>query len=240
MEKKVERIAKFISSRGIYSRREAEKLIINGDVLVNGKKILHPLYFVSSKDNIVIKGRKIKEIPKVRIFLYHKPKGLITSHKDPQGRTTVFEKLPKKLGKLISVGRLDYNTEGLLILTNNGAIKRFLELPINKIQRTYKAKIYGNLSFLNIKEIQKGIKINNIKYAPIKIKITTKKDKTSWIELQLTEGKNREIRKVLENYNLKVIKLLRISYGKFSLQNIKKNEIVELHYNDFKDIISLI
>ena len=215
------RIAKFIASTQICSRREAEKLIINGDVTVNGEKVIHPLFFVTNKDRINVKGKLLKKQSKIRLFIYNKSINLITSHKDPEGRPTVFDKIPKKLGRLISIGRLDYNTEGLLLLTNNGDLKRYLELPSNNIKRSYKVKVIGDIDNLKIEEIRKGISINKVHYAPIKLKIISKTKNTTWIELQLTEGKNREIRKIIQYYNLKISRLIRISYGQFYLNNLK-------------------
>ena len=234
------RIAKFIASTQICSRREAEKLIINGDVTVNGEKVIHPLFFVTNKDLINVKGKLLKKQSKIRLFIYNKSINLITSHKDPEGRPTVFDKIPKKLGRLISIGRLDYNTEGLLLLTNNGDLKRYLELPSNNIKRSYKVKIIGDIGNLKIEEIRKGISINKVHYAPIKLKIISKTKNTTWIELQLTEGKNREIRKIIQYYNLKISRLIRISYGQFYLNNLKKNEVIEVNKSEMNNLISIL
>ena len=234
------RIAKFIASTQICSRREAEKLIINGDVTVNGEKVIHPLFFVTNKDLINVKGKLLKKQSKIRLFIYNKSINLITSHKDPEGRPTVFDKIPKKLGRLISIGRLDYNTEGLLLLTNNGDLKRYLELPSNNIKRGYKVKIIGDIGNLKIEEIRKGISINKVHYAPIKLKIISKAKNTTWIELQLTEGKNREIRKIIQYYNLKISRLIRISYGQFYLNDLKKNEVIEVNKSKMNNLISIL
>ena len=234
------RIAKFIASTQICSRREAEKLIINGDVTVNGEKVIHPLFFVTNKDLINVKGILLKKQSKIRLFIYNKSINLITSHKDPEGRPTVFDKIPKKLGRLISIGRLDYNTEGLLLLTNNGDLKRYLELPSNNIKRSYKVKVIGDIDNLKIEEIRKGISINKVHYAPIKLKIISKTKNTTWIELQLTEGKNREIRKIIQYYNLKISRLIRISYGQFYLNDLKKNEVIEVNKSKMNNLISIL
>ena len=241
MEKKFKiRIAKYIASTGACSRREAEKLIIKGDVTVNGEKVIHPLFFVNNKDQIHIKGKLLKKQPETRLFLYNKPKNLITSHKDPENRPTVFDNVPKKLGRLISIGRLDYNTEGLLLLTNNGALKRYMELPSNKIKRIYKVKIRGDICNLKAEEIEKGITINKVRYSPIKLKIISKTKNITWLEFNLIEGKNREIRKILEYYNLQVSRLIRISYGQFYLNDLKKNEITEINKNKIKNILNIL
>ena len=241
MEKKFKiRIAKYIASTGACSRREAEKLIIKGDVTVNGEKVIHPLFFVNNKDQIHIKGKLLKKQPETRLFLYNKPKNLITSHKDPENRPTVFDNIPKKLGRLISIGRLDYNTEGLLLLTNNGALKRYMELPSNKIKRIYKVKIRGDICNLKAEEIEKGITINKVRYSPIKLKIISKTKNITWLEFNLIEGKNREIRKILEYCNLQVSRLIRISYGQFYLNDLKKNEIAEINKNKIKNILNIL
>ena len=241
MEKKFKiRIAKYIASTGACSRREAEKLIIKGDVTVNGEKVIHPLFFVNNEDQIHIKGKLLKKQPETRLFLYNKPKNLITSHKDPENRPTVFDNVPKKLGRLISIGRLDYNTEGLLLLTNNGALKRYMELPSNKIKRIYKVKIRGDICNLKAEEIEKGITINKVRYSPIKLKIISKTKNITWLEFNLIEGKNREIRKILEYYNLQVSRLIRISYGQFYLNDLKKNEITEINKNKIKNILNIL
>ena len=241
MEKKFKiRIAKYIASTGACSRREAEKLIIKGDVTVNGEKVIHPLFFVNNKDQIHIKGKLLKKQPETRLFLYNKPKNLITSHKDPENRPTVFDNVPKKLGRLISIGRLDYNTEGLLLLTNNGALKRYMELPSNKIKRIYKVKIRGDICNLKAEEIEKGITINKVRYSPIKLKIISKTKNITWLEFNLIEGKNREIRKILEYCNLQISRLIRISYGQFYLNDLKKNEITEINKNKIKNILNIL
>lgn len=241
MEKKFKiRIAKYIASTGACSRREAEKLIIKGDVTVNGEKVIHPLFFVNNEDQIHIKGKLLKKQPETRLFLYNKPKNLITSHKDPENRPTVFDNVPKKLGRLISIGRLDYNTEGLLLLTNNGALKRYMELPSNKIKRIYKVKIRGDICNLKAEEIEKGITINKVRYSPIKLKIISKTKNITWLEFNLIEGKNREIRKILEYCNLQVSRLIRISYGQFYLNDLKKNEITEINKNKIKNILNIL
>ena len=241
MEKKFKiRIAKYIASTGACSRREAEKLIIKGDVTVNGEKVIHPLFFVNNEDQIHIKGKLLKKQPETRLFLYNKPKNLITSHKDPENRPTVFDNVPKKLGRLISIGRLDYNTEGLLLLTNNGALKRYMELPSNKIKRIYKVKIRGDICNLKAEEIEKGITINKVRYSPIKLKIISKTKNITWLEFNLIEGKNREIRKILEYFNLQVSRLIRISYGQFYLNDLKKNEITEINKNKIKNILNIL
>ena len=241
MEKKFKiRIAKYIASTGACSRREAEKLIIKDYVTVNGEKVIHPLFFVNNEDQIHIKGKLLKKQPETRLFLYNKPKNLITSHKDPENRPTVFDNIPKKLGRLISIGRLDYNTEGLLLLTNNGALKRYMELPSNKIKRIYKVKIRGDICNLKAEEIEKGITINKVRYSPIKLKIISKTKNITWLEFNLIEGKNREIRKILEYYNLQVSRLIRISYGQFYLNDLKKNEITEINKNKIKNILNIL
>jgi 23S rRNA pseudouridine2605 synthase len=223
-----QRIAKTIAESGICSRREAEKLINLGKVFVNGKKINKPTVFVNDNDKIVVDGKLIKTNTKTKLFIFNKPKGVIVSTIDPQGRRTIYDIVPQNMKKLLYIGRLDFNTEGLLLLTNNGKLKRFLELPVNKIERIYKVKVHGNINNLNNDQLKKGITLNNIRYGSIITKIIQKKEKYSWIEVKLTEGKNREIRKVMEFYNLYINDLIRIKFGPFTLSNLKHGEIIKV------------
>lgn len=225
MDKEKNRIAKIIAASGICSRRDAEKKILNGEVLLNGEKILSPAINVSSNDEIIVNGKKIKiKNEKIKLYVYHKPNGLITSHKDTMERPTIFENIPKNYGRLLSIGRLDLNSTGLLLLTNNGEFQRFME--ISKFERIYKVRILGKLSHQDIFKLNKGITINGIKYG--KIKVETERFNfgiNSNITLTLTEGKNREIRKIMEFLGYKVNKLHRISYAGIEFPDLKIGEI---------------
>ncbi|MBT4108760.1 MAG: rRNA pseudouridine synthase [Pelagibacterales bacterium] len=223
-----QRIAKTIAESGICSRRQAENLISLGKVSVNGQKVDTPAFFVNTSDQIIINGKIIKKASKAQLFILHKPKGMIVSSNDPQGRKTIYDIIPNNIKQLLYIGRLDFNTEGLLLLTNNGKLKRFFELPINKIERTYKVKIYGNINNIDNTKLEKGIIIDNIKYGPIIIDILETKGKNSWITVKLTEGKNREIRKVMSYFHLHINDLIRIKFGPFILDNLKRGEILQV------------
>lgn len=228
--KKRERIAKIIARAGVCSRREAEKFIESGRVTVSGKAIASPAFNCMPDDEICIDGRKIPQVESSRVWLYYKPLGLITSHKDEQGRKTVFDTLPKHLPRLISVGRLDLNSEGLLLLTNDGALSRKLELPETGWKRRYRVRIYGLDSEDSLKKLANGIIVDGIKYGKIEALMERgkKEGRNIWITVTLTEGKNREIRKVLEHLGCKVSRLIRVSYGPFQLGSLKPGEIKEI------------
>ena len=166
-EEKKQRIAKSIAATGYCSRRHAEKLILMGEVTVNGKKIITPTFFVNKKDEIKVKNILIKSFIKTELYIFHKPKNVIVSKNDPQKRKTIYDFLPSNMQQFHYVGRLDYNTEGLLLLTNNGKLKRYLELPLNKIERSYKVKVYGNIKNIDKKKLLHGLTINNVKYGPV-------------------------------------------------------------------------
>ena len=228
MEKEKNRIAKIIAATGICSRRDAERKILNGEVLLNGQKVLTPAINVSPTDEIIVNGKKLEnKNTLIKLFIYHKPNGLITSHKDTMSRPTIFENIPKKYGRLLSIGRLDLNSTGLLLLTNNGEFQRFME--ISKFERVYKVRILGKLSRQDIFKLNKGITINGIKYGKIKVEAERFSfGINSNITLTLTEGKNREIRKIMEFLGYKVNKLHRISYAEIELSNLKLGEISEI------------
>ncbi len=229
------RLAKAIAKAGITSRRGAEKLILSGDVVVNNKIITTPALNVSPSDEVLVNGVKISlEDKKLRVWLYNKPSGLITSHKDEKNRPTVFESLPKDIGRVISVGRLDFNSEGLLLLTNNGEFSRLLELPTTGWIRRYKVRAIGLLTDNKIQKLKKGVFVDGVKYGAIivhKSKENPDKPQTgknSWFEVSLKEGKNREVRKALGSVGLTVNRLVRISYGSFLLGNLQKGEVLEV------------
>lgn len=220
------RLAKAISDSGYCSRREAEKLIISSRVIVDNQLITTPAFNVSSSATITIDGELLREQDKPRIWLYHKMPGFVTTHKDPQNRPTVFDNLPKYLPRVISVGRLDLNSEGLLLLTNSGDLARKLELPSNKFLRIYKVRVYGKLDDNMIANAKKGIMIDGMLYSVAEIKLI-KSGTNSWLLVHLTEGKNREIRKIFEYFGLKVTRLIRISYGPFHLDDLKAGDVKE-------------
>lgn len=231
MEQKKERIAKVIARSGFCSRRAAEELINDKKVSLNGKIIESCAVNVSEEDVIEINGKPISSKEKTRVWMFYKPIGCITSNKDPEGRQTVFDILPKTLPRVITVGRLDYNSEGLLLLTNDGEYARFLEHPSNKLKRTYRVRAYGKIDEKKLDLLQKGVKIDGINYAPCVISMERRQGGNSWFLVTITEGKNREIRKMFEFASLSVNRLIRISYGDFQLGNLKPGEVKEVPVN---------
>lgn len=223
-----ERIAKFLSRSGVCSRREAETYITQGRISVNGEHIETPAFLVNGDEDIRFDGEKIQKKDKTRLWLYHKPTGLITTHKDEKDRDTVFAHLPPGLPRVISVGRLDLNSEGLLLLTNDGALSRALELPSNNWSRRYKIKVHGFINEKKLQELEKGVTIDGITYAPCKITIDSRQTSNAWLTISLTEGKNREVRKLMDSIGLSVARLIRLSYGPFQLGSLKKGEVHEV------------
>lgn len=216
----MKKIAKLISERGYCSRREAEKIIISGRVSVNDTIVQNVAERFIESAVIKIDNKILKPKTKTVVFLFNKPTGCISSTKDEHGRTTIFDYIPKTLPRLVSVGRLDYNSEGLMILTNNGELAKELMSPKNHIKRTYMVKVFGNIPDNMMKEIESGITIDGIKYGKILIKIKPISEKKNILEISLFEGKNREIRKICEHFHLIVNKLQRISYENFYLENL--------------------
>ncbi|MDR1694132.1 MAG: rRNA pseudouridine synthase [Lactobacillaceae bacterium] len=230
-----ERIAKFIARSGVCSRRKAEELILQQRVTVNGETVISPAFNIEGNEVVKIDGEKLAQAEQTRVWLYYKPVGLVTTHKDDKGRPTVFENLPENMPRVISVGRLDLNSEGLLILTNNGDLSRKLELPENGWSRRYKVKVHGKIVKSKIEELEKGVTIEGIKYAPAKIETDVEKGSNSWFTITLKEGKNREVRNLMKYAGLDVARLIRISYGPFQLGNMKKGEVREVNNKTLKE-----
>jgi len=222
----VQRLAKLISNAGVCSRRDAEKLILDGQVKVDGVIVTSPATNVDIDNQIEVSGSLITSSQKSRLWIYYKPVGLITTHKDPLSRKTVFEQLTG-LPRVISIGRLDLNSEGLLLLTNNGDLARQFELPSSKLKRVYNVRAYGNPDLL-LKSNYKNLEIDGIFYNPQSVKLLRKNSTNSWFEVILFEGKNREIRRIFQHFGLKVNKLIRTEYGDFKLDNLKPNEYREV------------
>ncbi|MCC2647019.1 MAG: pseudouridine synthase [Rickettsiaceae bacterium] len=225
------RIAKFIAQNGYCSRRKAEELIEARSVKLNGEIISNPATHITGRDIIEIQGEILKKSSDnhARLWLYYKPNGLITSHKDTHSRTTIFETLPKNLPRVISVGRLDLNSEGLLLLTNSGKLARYLELPVNALARVYKVRAFGQFDLKELVKIEKGITIDGITYKPARIELI-KGGANSWFSVTLSEGKNREIRKIFSHFNLSVNRLIRIKYGPFEIEKLEPGELKEVPY----------
>ena len=232
--KRSERIAKAMARAGIASRREAERLIGLGKVAVNGKILDTPATLVTRDDLITIDGKPIGSAEATRVWRYNKPAGLMTSHNDPQGRPTVFDALPSGLPRVISVGRLDLNTEGLLLLTNDGELSRALELPTTELVRQYRARARGRVSQLQLDSLKDGVTVDGVRYGPIEATLDKAKESEGnapanlWISVSITEGKNREVRKVLEHLGLTVNRLIRLAYGPFQLGTLPLGSVEEV------------
>jgi 23S rRNA pseudouridine2605 synthase len=233
-----ERIAKRIARAGVCSRREAERLIEAGKVKVNGKKIISPALNVTPQDKISVDGKLLVDAEKTRLWIYHKPTGLVTTNRDPEGRPTVFDALPKEMPRVISIGRLDLNSEGLLLLTNDGALARKLELPETAWVRRYRVRAFGSFSADMLDRMQKPLTIDGIRYQPITIKMESASGANRWLMVSLKEGKNREIRKIFEHFGLKVNRLIRQSYGPFALGALRMGEVKEVPEKVLRSFVS--
>lgn len=230
-----ERIAKRIARAGLCSRRDAERMIAAGQVKVNGKTLTSPAFNVSAADAIEVNGQPLPDAGASRLWRYHKPAGLVTSHKDPEGRPTVFEKIPDDLPRVISVGRLDYNTEGLLLLTNDGGLARTLELPSTGWVRRYRVRAFGSIDQSKLDSLKHGIEIDGIRYGPIEASIDKVQRGNLWLGISLKEGKNREIKKVFEHLGLKVNRLIRLSFGPFQLGDLPVGKADEIKPSVLRD-----
>jgi 23S rRNA pseudouridine2605 synthase len=229
-----ERVAKFLARAGVCSRRDAERLIAEGRVKLNGKVLDTPAVKVTAKDRVSVDGRPIGAAEPTRLWRYHKPSGLVTTHRDPAGRATVFQHLPADMPRVISVGRLDLTSEGLLLLTNDGALARRLELPSNGWLRRYRARAFGRVEQEELDQLKNGITVDGVHYGPIDAKLE-RAAANAWITLSLTEGKNREVRRVLEALGLKVNRLIRIAYGPFQLGTLAPGAVEEIPRKVLKD-----
>ena len=223
-----ERIAKVIARAGLASRREAEAWIVAGRVAVNGAVIASPACNVTAQDRVTVDGAPLPERDRTRLFLYHKPRGLMTTHADPQGRPTIFEHLPENLPRLISVGRLDFNTEGLLLLTNDGALTRLLELPATGWLRRYRVRAHGKVNQAQLDQLQLGLTLSGIHYGAIEATIERVQGANLWLTFAIREGKNREVRNVLGHLGLDVTRLIRVSFGPFQLAELKTGDVEEV------------
>jgi 23S rRNA pseudouridine2605 synthase len=223
-----ERIAKVVSRAGLASRRDAEQWIVQGRVTVNGRVINSPALDVTSRDVITVDGKPLPERERTRLFLFHKPRGLMTTHADPEGRPTVFDNLPEGLPRLISIGRLDFNTEGLLLLTNDGGLARVLELPDTGWLRRYRVRAHGEVTQDQLDALKKGVEVDGVKYGSIDAVLERDQGANVWLVFAIREGKNREVRNVMAHLGLEVNRLIRVSYGPFQLGELAEGEVEEV------------
>jgi 23S rRNA pseudouridine2605 synthase len=230
-----ERIAKFLSRAGVASRRDVERLIAEGHVKLNNTKVEHPATFVTDGDLITVDGKLVEPPARTRLWRYHKPAGLMTTHKDPQGRPTVFDKLKTQLPRVISVGRLDLNSEGLLLLTNDGELARRLELPATGWLRRYRVRVNGNPEPQALAALAKGVTVDGTRYGPIEAGLDSRKGDNAWLTVSLREGRNREIRRVMAHLNLPVSRLIRVAYGPFQLGTLARGEVEEIPARVLRD-----
>jgi 23S rRNA pseudouridine2605 synthase len=222
------RIAKAIAHAGLCSRRDAEDWIAQGRVSVNGRTLATPAYVLAPGDQVLVDGAPLPQAAAPRLWRYNKPKGLVTSHKDPQGRETVFEALPEGLPRVVSIGRLDLNTEGLLLLTTDGALARHLELPGTGWLRRYRVRAHGRVTEADLDRLRRGMTVDDIRYGPVEAKLDRAQGGNMWLTLGLREGKNREVKRLLEALGLTVNRLIRVSYGPFALGDLPVGEVEEV------------
>lgn len=239
---KGERIAKLLARAGVASRREAERMIAEGRVKIGDELVTTPATILPDLKGVRVDGKPVKAPERTRLFAFHKPAGLITAERDPAGRPTIYtalrNALPSWAPRLMPVGRLDLNTEGLLLLTNDGELKRRLELPASGIPRSYRARTFGEISQTQLENLIEGITIDGVRYGRIDANMERRTGRNQWIELTLTEGKNREVRRVLEHFGLKVSRLIRIGYGPFALDEMPKGTAVEIGNKDVDRLLA--
>jgi 23S rRNA pseudouridine2605 synthase len=223
-----QRIAKLLARAGIASRREIERMIGEGRIALNGEKLTTPATLVNDVSGITVDGRPVRPAKATRLYRFYKPQGTITAAHDPKGRATIYDRLPPGLPRLMPVGRLDFMTEGLLLLTNDGELKRQLELPRTGVVRTYRARAYGQVTQARLEELAEGITIDGVHYGSINANLERRTGSNCWIEISLTEGKNREVRNVLAHLGLQVSRLIRTAYGPLTVEDLEPGAVDEV------------
>ncbi|MFL6729031.1 MAG: pseudouridine synthase [Sphingomicrobium sp.] len=230
-----QRIAKLLARAGIASRREIERMIADGRIALNGEKITTPATVLSDVTGLTVDGRPVRPAKATRLYRFYKPPATLTAAHDPKGRATIYDRLPPGLPRLMPVGRLDYMTEGLLLLTNDGELKRQLELPRTGVVRTYRARAFGPVTQAQLEDLAEGISIDGVHYGSINANLERRTGRNAWIELSLAEGKNREVRRVLAHLGLQVSRLIRTAYGPFSLAGLDPGAVDEIDRSELDE-----
>ena len=231
-EREPQRIAKLLARAGVASRREIERMIEERRIAIDGKPVEKPATLLTSLNGVTVDGRPVKAPAPARLFRFHKPTGLLTAATDPKGRPTIYDRLPSGLPRLMPVGRLDLNTEGLLLLTTDGGLKRQLELPSSGVERSYRARVFGDVSQDQLEQLIEGVEIEGIRYGSIDANLERRTGRNAWVEMRLTEGKNREVRRVLEHLGLQVSRLIRTAYGPFVLGDLPAGAVDEVRQHE--------
>ncbi len=234
-----ERIAKRMARAGIASRRDAERMILFGRVKLNGEVLTTPATVVGPDDVILVDDKPLPDAEPARLWRYHKAKGVMTTHRDPEGRPTLFDSLPPGMPRVISVGRLDYNSEGLILLTNDGGLARKMELPETGWTRRYRVRVHGRVDPQALVDLAKGVTVEGVRYGPIEAALDREQGTNAWVTLSLREGKNREVRRVMEHLGLPVTRLIRVSYGPFQLGDLQPGEIDEVQRKVVREQLGL-
>ena len=229
-----QRIVKLLARAGIASRREIERMIAEGRIALNGEKITTPATLLTDVTGLTVDGRPVRPAKASRLYRFYKPQRALTAAHDPKGRPTIYDKLPKGLPRLVPVGRLDFLTEGLLLLTNDGELKRQLELPRTGVVRTYRTRAFGTVSQAQLEELAEGVTIEGVHYGSINANLERRTGRNCWIEMSLTEGKNREVRRVLEHLGLQVSRLIRTAYGPLTLEGLEPGQVDEVDRDELE------
>ncbi|WP_260482240.1 pseudouridine synthase [Sphingomicrobium flavum] len=227
-----QRIAKLLARAGVASRREVERMIEDGRIAIDGVKVGTPATLLESVKGITVDGKPVEKPKATRLYCFYKPNLTLTAERDPSGRKTIYDVMPKGLPRLMPIGRLDFNTEGLLLMTNDGEFKRQMELPSTGVVRCYRARAFGDVTQEQLEALAEGVTIDGMRYGPIDANMERSSGRNKWIEMKLTEGKNREVRNVLAHLGLQVSRLIRTHYGSFELGGLKPGQIGEIDRND--------